>query len=152
MAGGAACCSVCDRHARSLPGATGLIADRGRRDALLPGEATAGGVRSRGAADPPGAERQRYFAAITMISTSAFGSASFASTQARAGRFFGSTQAVQTSFIGARLRMSVTQMVADRTFDLLLPHLASRRSISSTISLVCPFTSLFRSFATIPAR
>ena len=37
-----------------------------------------------------------------MISTSAFGSASFASTQARAGRFFGSTQAVHTSFIGAR--------------------------------------------------
>src|SRR5690349_17800006 len=54
-----------------------------------------------------------YFAAITMISTSAFGSASAASTQARAGRFDLSTQAVQTSFIGARLRMSVTQICAD---------------------------------------
>ena len=54
---------------------------------------------------------QRFRAAITMISTSAFGSASLASTQARAGRFLASTQAVQTSFIGARLRMSVTQIV-----------------------------------------
>ena len=87
-----------------------------------------------------------------MISTSAFGSASFASTQARAGRFFASTQAVHTSFIGARFRMSVTQMVADRTFDLLEPHFASSRSISSTISLVWPFTSLSRPFATTPAR
>ena len=68
-----------------------------------------------------------------MISTSAFGSASLASTQARAGRFFASTQAVHTSFIGARLRISVTQMVADRSFDLLEPHFASSRSISSTI-------------------
>src|SRR5687768_8461859 len=93
-----------------------------------------------------------YRAAITMISTSALGSASFASTQARAGRFLASTQAVQTSFIGARLRMSVTQMVAESTFDLLDPHLASRRSISSRICLVWPFTSWSTFLATTPAR
>ena len=87
-----------------------------------------------------------------MISTSALASASFASTQARAGRFLGSTQAVHTSFIGARLRMSVTQMVAASSFDLLEPHFASRRSISPSISLVYPFTSASRFFATTPAR
>jgi len=76
-----------------------------------------------------------YLAAVTMISTRPFGSASAASTQARAGRFFGSAQAVHTSFINARLRISVTQMVAVRSFDLLLPALASSRSISSTIFL-----------------
>src|SRR5438105_440628 len=87
-----------------------------------------------------------------MISTSARGSASFASTQARAGRFLASTHALHTSFIGARLRMSVTQICACRTFDLCEPHLPSRRSISSSTSFVCPLTSFSRPFATMPAR
>src|SRR5690606_35714450 len=66
-------------------------------------------------------------AAITMISTSARGSASFASTQARAGSAALSTHAVHTSFVGARLRMSLTQISAERSLDLLVPHCASRR-------------------------
>src|SRR6185503_19625431 len=108
---------------------------------------------------PPPADRRfatrfdfAYFAAVTMISTRALGSASLASMQARAGRFFGSTQALQTSFISARLRMSVTQMVACSTFDLFEPHFASRRSMSSRICLVWPFTSWSMFLATMPAR
>ena len=77
-----------------------------------------------------------YFAAVTMISTRQAGSASFASTQARTGRFFGSTHAVQTSFSDARLRMSVTQMVAASSFDLLVPAFANSRSISASTSAV----------------
>ncbi len=68
-----------------------------------------------------------------MISTRARGSARRDSTQARAGVFAGSTHAVHTSFIGVRLRMSLTQIRAERIFDLLEPHLASRRSVSGHV-------------------
>src|SRR5690606_11074680 len=96
-------------------------------------------VAARRGPEPLRALTGRYFAATTMIWTKAFGSASFASTQARAGKFFGSAQAVHASFIAARCRMSVTQMDAESTFDLLDPALARRRSISARISSVCPF-------------
>ena len=62
-----------------------------------------------------------YLAAWIMISTERPGAASLASTVARAGALPGETQASQTSFIWLQVEMSVSQMLADSTFDLSVP-------------------------------
>ena len=54
--------------------------------------------------------------------------ASFASTVARAGVLPGDTQASQTEFISAKLPMSVSQILVERSFDLSVP--AALRSAS----------------------
>src|SRR5262245_17778149 len=80
-----------------------------------------------GDAGNAGAENQRfhhgtvYIAASTMISTSSPGPASFDSTVARAGVSPPTTQASQTSFISDHVLMSVSQILALRTFVLSLP-------------------------------
>src|SRR5476649_2742857 len=61
------------------------------------------------------------FAHCTMISTLSAGLASLASTVARAGALPGETQASHTSFIWPQVPMSVSQMLADRIFDLSVP-------------------------------
>ena len=62
-----------------------------------------------------------YLAAWIMISTLSAGLASLASTVARAGVLPGATQASHTSFIWPQVPMSVSQMLADRIFDLSVP-------------------------------
>src|SRR5204863_8201071 len=68
--------------------------------------------------------RLAHFAAITMISTLYCGAASLASTVARAGVLPGDTQASHTAFISLKVFMSVIQILARRSFDLSVPHLA----------------------------
>ena len=72
-----------------------------------------------------------------MISTSNFGAASLASTQARAGAQPGATQASQTSFISSKRLMSVSQMVAVKSFVLSVPASARSLSICASVSRVC---------------
>src|SRR5204863_8896285 len=68
--------------------------------------------------------RLAHFAAITMISTLYCGAASLASTVARAGVLPGDTQPSHTEFISCKVFMSVMQILARRSFDLSVPHLA----------------------------
>src|SRR5262249_39578711 len=71
-----------------------------------------------------------YLAQMTDISTSMRGSASLASTVARAGRLSGSTQASQTLFMCSRLRISDTQILAERILDLSVPARARTSSMA----------------------
>src|SRR5215218_8069339 len=123
-------------------------------------------VGSKGgkARDPPQAKRAgdrrpfahaadtAYLAACTMISTLSAGLASLASTVARAGVEPGATQASHTSFIWLQVPMSVSQMLADRIFDLSEPASFRNLSILSRICLVWPLTSALVSSAVRPAR
>lgn len=61
-----------------------------------------------------------FLAATTMISTRFGGRASAAETVARAGVLPGATHASQTLFISSKLRMSASQMLADRINALSL--------------------------------
>ena len=73
---------------------------------------------------------------MTWISTRSTGRAIAASTVARTGLFSGSTQAFQTSFMALKSRlMSLSQIVADSAWDLLVP--ASFRSASTLSSVAC---------------
>jgi len=69
------------------------------------------------------ARRQRRaeagaIAARTMISTKYSGAAILASTVARAGVFLGSTHASHAAFISSKVRISASQTLADKRFDL----------------------------------
>src|SRR5712692_8015289 len=92
-----------------------------------------GKIPLEGPISPPGFERTRaeaaYFAATPAISTKYLGAASRASTVARAGGFAGSIQASHTEFMSSKYRMSASQMVAERSLDLLVPAAARRSSI-----------------------
>ena len=87
-----------------------------------------------------------------MISTLRPGAASLASTVARAGALPGATQASHTSFIWLQVLMSVSQMLAERIFDLSVPASARNLSILARIWAVWPFTSALGSSAVRPAR
>ena len=56
--------------------------------------------------------------------------------QARAGVWPGVTQASHTSFISPTVRMSESQIVAVRSFDLSVPAFARKPSIRERISRV----------------
>src|SRR5262245_27430870 len=79
-------------------------------------------------------------AAVTRISTILAGDCNLASIQARAGAQPEGTQASQTLFISSTVRMSCSQIVACRSFDLLVPALARSASIAARISCVCVAT------------
>ena len=70
------------------------------------------------------AGHRHHRAAVTWISIFFSGPCSSASTQARAGVLPGTTQASHTLFISSTVRMSESQMVAVRSFDLSVPALA----------------------------
>ena len=77
-------------------------------------------------------------------STFMFGSLIFAWTVARAGVWPGMTQASQTLFMAAKSEISLSQIVAVRIFDLSLPPLASRESISASACCTWPVMSVVR--------
>src|SRR4051812_2820146 len=76
-------------------------------------------------------------AAVSMISTLYFGSASLDSTVARAGALPFETHSAQALFISAKVDMSESQMFAFRILVLSLPAWASVSSICCRMFLVC---------------
>src|SRR5262249_25035186 len=76
-------------------------------------------------------------AAVTLISTILAGDCSRASMQARAGALPEGTQASQTLFISSTVRMSCSQIVACRSFDLSVPAFSRSPSMAARISCVC---------------
>src|SRR5262249_6518640 len=76
-------------------------------------------------------------AAVTRISTILAGDCSRASMHARAGAQPCGTHASQTLFISSTVRMSCSQIVACRSFDLSVPALARSPSMAARISCVC---------------
>src|SRR5688572_8678733 len=86
-----------------------------------------------------------------MISTRVSAEPSLASTHARTGLLLGSTHAVHAASINGFSLISATHTLAERIFDLSLPHSFKKPSIFLRISSVCALALPALLSAVVPA-